>query len=270
MFKRNRLFKCVLLMLLITVLIGNTGCARFLKPTKKLDYSVYNPKTSISARGEYVIGVRDILDVAVWRCPELETTVMVRPEDGKISLPLIGEVEAAGMTPRELALSISRKMAYYVKDPRVAVAVKQIGNKKVFIMGQVLRNGTVQLERGDRIIDLITRAGGFTDNAVPSCTHIVRGGYQDPEIVRVNLARLIFKGDTSQNVYLKEGDIVYVPENEIEQLNYVLRKIFPSMFFAEKLANLKRDIMIGRFDWHTLWLKAVGKLAPGYRENQMQ
>jgi polysaccharide export outer membrane protein len=185
----------------------------------------------------------------------MDSKVTVRPEDGKISLPLIGEVKAAGLTPRELAKEISRKIAYYVKEPRIAVGVREISDKKVFIMGQVLRQGTYKLERGARAIDLVTMAGGFTDNAVPSCTHIVRGGFENAEILRINLSRLIRKGDMSQNVFLKEGDIIYIPENEIEQVNYLLRKIFPSMFFAEKLADLQQNIMQGSFDWSNVWRK---------------
>jgi polysaccharide export outer membrane protein len=257
---KNPLYKFAILFLIAVFLVGNAGCARFLKPTKPLDYSLYNPEGSVPTRGgEYVIGFRDRLDVAVWKCPELGGKVSVRPDDGRITLPLIGEMKAAGLTPRELAQSISQKLVYYVKDPRVAVGVLKIGDKKVFVMGQVIRQGAYRLDRGDRVIDIITQAGGFTSNAVPSCTHIVRGGYENSEVVRVNLSRLIRKGDATQNVYLIEGDIVYVPENEIEQINYLLRKVFPSMFFAEKLSDLKQSIMTGGYDWHEVWAKMDDK-----------
>ncbi|MBD3296779.1 MAG: hypothetical protein GF392_05370 [Candidatus Omnitrophica bacterium] len=244
---------------LVLLLGALSGCSRFQAPSTRLDYDVYNPEGSVSSRGQYVIGVRDEIEVLVWRCPELDQIVVVRPEDGMVTIPLIGDVKASGLTPRELAEKISSRLAYYVKEPRVAVGVKQFGSKKVFIMGQVLANGTYKLERGDRMIDLITRAGGLTDNAVPSTTYIVRGGYEEHSIIRVNLGRLLHKGDMTQNVYLEEGDIVYVPMSELENLNYALRKIFPSMFFAEKLADLQRDIMDGAFDWHDVWLKMAGK-----------
>ncbi|MFQ5952959.1 MAG: polysaccharide biosynthesis/export family protein [Candidatus Omnitrophota bacterium] len=258
MFKKNGLHKSILMLLAVSALISNSGCARFSKPTRPLEYSTYAPEGTITEKGEYVIGVRDELDISVWRCPELESAVTVRPETGKITLPLIGHVKAIGLTPRELAKAISKKMAFYVKDPRVAVGVRKIGDKKVFLLGQVLKQGAYRLERGDRVINLITLAGGFTKDAVPSCTHIVRGGYEGSEIIRVNLSRLIHNADISQNVYLKEGDIVFVPESEIAQYNFVLQKIFPSMFFADKLADLKVDIMDGQFDWHDLWVKAAG------------
>ncbi|MGB2630624.1 MAG: polysaccharide biosynthesis/export family protein [Candidatus Omnitrophota bacterium] len=258
MSKKERLCNILLFLLIVSVCLGSAGCSRFQKPSKPLDYSLYNPETAVSGTGEYVIGVRDTLEIAVWRCPELDSTVTVRPEDGKITIPLVGEVKAKGLTPRELALEISRKIAYYVKEPRIAVGVSKIGDKKVFLLGEVGKNGSFRLERGDRIIDLITRAGGFTEDAVPSCTHIVRGGFDDSKIIRVNLARLIHKADISQNIYLEEGDIVYVPETEIEQLNYALKKTFPTFFFGTKLADMQQDIMQGKYDWSSVWLKMRG------------
>ena|GEM_PF-1514880 len=259
MIKNHRFQKSVLLVLAAVFLVCGTGCARFMSPRTKLDYSLYSPEGTVAAKGQYMIGVRDELEVIVWRCSELDSIVIVRPADGNITLPLIGDLRAEGLTPKELAESISDKMARYVKEPRIAVGVKKFGEKKVFVMGEIGRQGTFRLEKEDRIIDLIARAGGFTDNAVPACIHIIRGGYHDPKLVRVNLARLIHRADISQNVYLKEGDIVYVPEQEIENLNYALRKVFPSLYFAEKIASLKQSIMTGGFDLHEVWRKMAGK-----------
>ncbi|MBD3425629.1 MAG: hypothetical protein GF409_00175 [Candidatus Omnitrophica bacterium] len=259
MHKKDLLSKALLIVISAFFVLAGTGCARFAAPNHKLDRSLYDPEGSIGAGGQYVIGVRDELRIAVWRCPELERTVVVRPEDGRITYPLVGDVEAAGLTPKELARSLSTKLAYYVKEPRVAVGVQKFGDKKVYIFGEVLKRGTYRLERGDRVIDLVSRAGGFTEDAVLSTTYVVRGGYEESQVIRINLARLIHKGDLSQNVYLKEGDLVYVPVSEIENYNTALRKIFPSMFFADRLANIQRDIVEGRWDWHDVWLKMAGE-----------
>ncbi|NQT33010.1 MAG: polysaccharide biosynthesis/export family protein [Candidatus Omnitrophica bacterium] len=248
----------VVTVFVLLLALSTAGCARFKAPKHKLDYSVYSPEGSIASEGQYVIGVRDELDVLIWRCPELDATVTVRPEDGKITLLLIGDVKAAGKTPKEIADVVSEKLAYYVKEPRVAVGVKKFGKKKVFILGQVLMQGSFELDKSARILDLIARAGGFNDNAIPSTTFIVRGGYSNPQIIRVNIARLIHKADTSQNIYLEEGDLMFVPEQEIERINYLLRKVFPSLFFAEKLAQLQQNIMAGAYDWSHVWDK-IGK-----------
>lgn len=226
-----------------------TGCARIKAPHSKLDYSTYSPEGALTFEGKYIIGVRDTLEIFIWRCPELDSTVMVRPEDGKISMPLIGDVRAVGLTPEELAKSVSGKMAYYVKDPKVAVGIKKIGDKKVFVLGEVASPGTYELGRSDRIIDVVGKARGFRESASISTTYIVRGDYHNPEVVRVNLARLIENGDISQNVLLEEGDIVYIPRGEIDNLNYVLRKLFPSLYFSERLATLNRNVKAGSYYW---------------------
>ena len=248
----------VLLILVGVMLVSFTGCARLLAPRTKLKHDVYSPEDVVSPTGQYVIGVRDELEVVVWRCPELDSKVVVRPEDGNVTIPLIGDVKADGRTPKQLAEAISEKLAHYVKEPRVAVGVMKFGEKKVYIMGQVRGPGAYQLDRSDRIMDIISRAGGFNDNAVPSAVWIVRGGYYNPETIRVNIGRLYYKSDTTQNVYLKEGDIVFVPVQGIENLNYALRKVFPSMFFAEKLADIQQDIMTGGWDWGNVFSKMSG------------
>lgn len=210
------------------------------------------------SNGQYVIGPRDVLEIYVMRCPEFDSLVTVRALDGGITIPLAGDMKACGLTPKELANEISKKLAYYVKEPKVAVGVKAFGDKKVLVLGQVRGPGSYMVRREDRIIDAIMKSGGFNDNAVPSLTYIVRGGYDDPQIVKVNMARLIHKGDTTQNVYIAEGDIVYVPMSELENINYALRKIFPSMYFAEQLATIESDIMAQQFDWHEVWNKMAG------------
>lgn len=247
------------LLLAAAVMLCSSGCARFATPQSKLKRSVYTPEGIISKGGQYVIGVRDEIEIAVWRCPELYTKAAVRPEDGKVSIPLIGDMQANGLTPQEMADAVGEKLAYYVKEPRVAVRVLKLGEKKVFLMGQTLVQGSFKLEKGDRVIDIITRGGGFTDNALASCAYVIRGGYDNNRIIRINLARLIVKGDTSQNILLEEGDIVYIPMQEIENLNYGLRKIFPSMYFAERLGQLQQNIMQGQYDWHAVWMKMSGK-----------
>lgn len=264
MAQRALMFRFCVLAIMLALLSGSVGCARFMAPRSKLKPSVYNLEGVVKANGEYVIGPRDELEIAVFKCPELRTIAIVRAEDGNITMPLIGDVKASNLTPQQLADAISEKMAYFVKDPRVAVRVNKFGDKKVFLFGQVMRAGAFRLEKGDRILDLLGNSGGFNDNAMKSGAYIVRGGYYDSRIIRVNLARLIHQGDMTQNVFLENGDLVYIPEQEIENLNYALRKIFPSMYFAEQLNNLKQNIMTGGYDWYQVWGKMSGNGSYGY------
>lgn len=254
---KNITIRSVSIILIGVLNLGITGCARFSAPAGKLPYDTYNPKVAITTGGQYFMGPRDEIEIIIWRCPELSIVTEIRPEDGSITMPLIGDVKATGRTPSELAKTIGEKMKFYVKRPRVAVRVKKFGEKKVFILGQVLSPGAYRMSKGDRLIDIIARAGGLNDNAIPSTTYIIRGGYEEHKMIRVNLGRLIYKGDVTQNVYLLEGDIVFVPVSELENLNYGLRKVFPSMYFAERLAELQRNIMTGGYDWGSaMWSKA--------------
>lgn len=255
---KRRITRLFALVLVVLMTCGLTGCARFQAPNRKLSLKTYNAEGAMSESGQYLIGVRDELEVIVWRCPELNATVDVRSEDGRITLPLIGDVEAKGLSPQQLADSISDKMAFYVKDPRIAVRVTGFGDKKVALLGQVMRAGTFRLPKGGRILDLLSDSGGFNDNAMKCGAYIVRGDYYDSRIIRVNLARLVHQGDKTQNVLLEDGDMVYIPEQEIENLNYALRKIFPSMYFAERLNDLKNNIMTGGYDWHQVFAYMSG------------
>jgi len=252
MFINSKFQKPFFIVIVLIFLLSNAGCTRFAAPQGKLPYSLYAPPGTMLAKGEYTIGVRDQLEIAVWRCPELNRAVEVRAEDGKITMPLIGDIEAKNLTPKELANIISKKLAHYIKEPRVAVGVKKFGTKTVYLMGMVRGPGSVILPREGRILDAIGRAGGLTDNAVPSTTYIVRGGYYDSRIIRVNLGRLIHGGDMTQNVYLLEGDLVYVPISEIEEYNWAIRKILPSFYFARQLGTFREEIIDGHFDFGQL------------------
>jgi len=268
MFKRTRSHK-YLFVLVAFLLMLNTGCGRLNSPHSRLARSVYSPKGTPEAGQQYIIDRRDELEIVVWRCPDLDTTTIVRPQDGGISMPLIGDVEAAGSTPRELAEKISNKLAYYVKEPRVAVGVKAFGQKKVYVLGEVTREGTLYLDREDRIIDLIAQVGGFTVSAAPSMSYIIRGDYDNSRMVWVNLARLLHQGDVTQNVYLKEGDIVYVPRSEIANWNQGVNDIIPTLYLSERMATLQNNIMQNRFDWHEVWNKMADKDYPRRRDTNI-
>lgn len=249
---------CMVFSSLIAVL-SLSGCTRMAAPNYKLSAATYNLDGALNAAGQYVIGPRDEIELTVWKCPELTTRAMVRPADGMVSLPLIGDVKASGLSPQELADVVGEKISYYVKQPRLMIKVIKMGEKKVFIFGEVLRPGVFKLDKGDRVVDLLAMAGGFNDNALKSGAYVIRGGYSDSKVIRINLGRLIHKGDMTQNVFLEEGDVIYIPMQEIENLNYALRKIFPSMYFAERLNDLKTNIMAGGYDWHEVWLKMAGR-----------
>lgn len=159
----------------------------------------------------FVIGADDVLAVNVWKEPEISRSVPVR-SDGKISLPLVGEVQASGQTPKQLEQEIAKRLQSYISEPDVTVIVQQIKSRKFNILGQVLKPGSYLLTNPLTVLDAIALAGGFRDFAKQKSIYVLR---QDTE---GNQARLPFnykdviKGkNLDQNVMLQSGDTVVVP-----------------------------------------------------------
>ena len=155
----------------------------------------------------YVIGADDMLLVSVWKEPDLTTTLPVRP-DGNISLPLLNDVHAAGLTPMQLAASISEKLRRYVADPRVTVVVTQINSQKVYVTGEVLHTGAIQLLPDMTVLQALADAG-FTQFANTKSIYVLRTENGKEQRIPVNYKKLI-KGQIT-NITLKAGDIIVVP-----------------------------------------------------------
>jgi len=159
----------------------------------------------------YVIGVDDVLAVSVWKEPDVSRTVPVR-SDGKISLPLAGEVQASGQTPRQLEQELSAKLKSYISEPEVTVIVEQIRSQRFNILGQVARPGSFQLTNSPTVLDAIALAGGFRDFAKQKSIYVLR---QNPDGTQTRLLfnyKDVIKGKNSeQNIRLQPNDTVVVP-----------------------------------------------------------
>jgi polysaccharide biosynthesis/export protein len=174
-------------------------------------------------RQEYLIGDEDVLHITVWQNPDLETEVIVRP-DGMVSCPLIGDVPASGMSVTQLTRDMTQRFGEYVRDPQVSISIRKIGGKRVIILGQVVQPGIVSAGGAMRVMDAIGMAGGFTKDAVPSSTVIIRGGFVGAKAQKLNLSK-VFKGDLHDNIDLQSQDIIFVPKKFIADLNYFLEQV---------------------------------------------
>lgn len=152
---------------------------------------------------DYRIGVDDVLDIAVWNVSELQKTVPVRP-DGKISLPLVNDVVAAGLTPMELRAQLTKQMATFVQNPDVSVVVREIRSLKVSVIGQVRTPGRYDLKGPATVLDALALAGGCTEFASRRKITILRSAQR----LHFDYDAAISKGD---NLTIKPGDIVVVP-----------------------------------------------------------
>src|SRR5262249_8222033 len=122
---------------------------------------------------DYVIGIEDVLNVVSWRDKELSAEVVVRP-DGKISLPMLNDVPAAGMPPEQLAAAVQKAATKFVRDPGITVIVREIHSRKVYVVGEVSKPGPVSIGSELNVLQAIAAAGGFTESANKGAVVIVR------------------------------------------------------------------------------------------------
>jgi polysaccharide export outer membrane protein len=156
----------------------------------------------------YVIGADDSIQIMVWKEPQLSATVPVRP-DGKITLPLVNDIQAAGFTPMQLEADITARLTKFVTDPVVSVSVLGVNSKRVFMVGEVGRPGPMQITPGMTILQAIASAG-LTPYANPKKIYILRGDPVHQQKVPFDYNKAVKKGDM-QGVTLIPGDTIVVP-----------------------------------------------------------
>ena len=158
--------------------------------------------------GNYKIGPEDVLDISVWKNPELSRTVPVRP-DGKVSLPLVNDIQAAGLTPSRLRQELARRLSEYVPSPEVAVIVREVHSAKVSVVGQVRNPGRYEVRSPATVLELIALAQGFTDFASRDRIVVLRQN-ATPARITFNY-RKITDGTDQDNFLVQAGDIIVVP-----------------------------------------------------------
>ncbi len=156
---------------------------------------------------KYVIGAEDVLLVTVWREPDFTGTRVVRP-DGKISMPLIGEVQAAGITPEQLGKDLTVALNKYVNKPDVLVSLQQVNSKKYYIDGGVNRPGEYRLVTPTTVLEALSQAGGFREFSNTKKIRILRGD----KTLKFNYKQVSHGKKMDQNIFVESGDHIIVPE----------------------------------------------------------
>ncbi len=165
--------------------------------------------STVSTAPTYVIGIDDMLHIAVWKEPDLTTTLPVR-SDGMISLPLLNDVQAAGLTPMQLAALLSQKLKKYVATPNVTVVVTQANSHRIYVLGEVLRSGPLALLHGMTVLQALATAG-FSQFANTKRIYILRTGNGQGQKIPFNYKQVIKGEAASQNILLQPGDMIVVP-----------------------------------------------------------
>jgi|HubBroStandDraft_6_1064221.scaffolds.fasta_scaffold08790_3 polysaccharide export outer membrane protein len=168
------------------------------------------PKKPATDDPNYVIGPQDVLDISVWKEPELTRPVPVRP-DGRISMPLLNDVQAAGKTPLQLAADITAGLKKFVTDPQVTVIVTTINSQRVFILGEVNRAGAYPLLPNMTVLQALSSAGGFTIYANLKKIYLLR--VEDGKQIKhpFNYKDVLAGKAADQNIFVKAGDTIVVP-----------------------------------------------------------
>lgn len=169
-----------------------------------------NDTLASDAAEEYVIGVEDVLYISVWKNPDLSREVPVRP-DGKITLPLIDDVSAVGLTPGRLKDVLTERWKSYITGPEVSVIVTQVNSLKVYMVGEVSKPGILQLKSRTRLLQAISLAGGFTAFADRTRIVVLRNNGSGETRLEFNYKKILSGDRPEDNIFLKPGDTVIVP-----------------------------------------------------------
>ena len=167
-------------------------------------------KPAATADGNYIIVPQDVLDISVWKEPEVSRVVPVRP-DGKISLPLLNDVQAAGLTPAALASQITESLKKYVTNPQVTVIITTINSQRVYLLGEVTRPGAFPMIPGMTVLQAVSSGGGFTQFARTKGIYVLRNENGKQVKYPFNYKEVISGKKPEQDITLKAGDTIVVP-----------------------------------------------------------
>lgn len=197
-----------ILMLVVIALLG----ARVAAAADALPPAAASSPLPVST---YHIGVDDLVQVSVWRNPDLSVTVPVRP-DGKISLPLVGDVVAGGRTPDDVANDVKEKLTTYIRDPQVAVILTELRSheylSRVRVTGAVRQPVSITYRQGMTVLDAVLAAGGTNEFAAADRTELYRKDGGGTKKMDVRLGNIMKKGELATNYPVLPGDIITVPE----------------------------------------------------------
>lgn len=204
---------------------------------------------------EYFIVAGDKIEVFVPQNPELTKDVIVGP-DGYISHPLVGRMQAAGLTISQLEEKIRQELSKYIKDPRVSIMMKEFSGRisltlkeitgdKIIILGEIAYPGIYTYTGAIDLIEAIALAGDFTEKARKDSIMIVRGNLtENPEVMRINISRILAKGTSETDIVLMPNDVIYVPMSFIANFNKFLSNINPTIQEANDIIELRRQIRL--------------------------
>ena len=210
--KKNNYYLLTILPLLISLLIGcaSTGVKTQEEKTTAAEHYENDEKINKVRISEFILGVGDTIEISVYRQEDLQKTIKI-DNSGRIMLPLIGDVQAAGVGVFKLRDEIKERLSKYLIDPQVLVSISTVQSQKIMVLGEVNNPGVFALDTDMDILEAISKAGGMTKDAKMANVLLIRRGQGRPEVTSLNLKKVFKGGDVSQNLILQNGDIAYLP-----------------------------------------------------------
>lgn len=204
-------------------------------------------------KNEYFLEIGDVLEVDVWKVDDLSRQVTVRP-DGRISMPLVGDLEVVGMSLTELRNILTEKFSDYIVDPQVSIALRQFGGRKFIILGEVSNPGVYRYQQQIYLMEAIALAGGIRQFAKIADVMIIRGDIKKQpkvKIIRANLNNLLKQGMLTENISVMSNDIIYIGKGAIGDANKVIDEVIEPAF-----SNII-DFFVARSSIRTAQLKGA-------------
>lgn len=208
------------------------------------DNSVQNSAAPKATTGEYLMRSGDQLQIVVYGHEDLSTRpgvsytpYVVRP-DGKLAMPLIGDVNCQNRTVPEVTQEITNRLAEYIIDPQVTINITKLGTTRVYVLGEVRQQGLYELEKSHNLIDAVAKAGGFTQKSAKRKVYVVRKGMED-FVTQVDMKDLLQKGFQKGNIELQEGDAVYIGSNHKIGLQNILTAVYSIVNSWDKVDDIK-------------------------------
>ncbi len=169
-------------------------------------------KFSLTVTADYTIGPEDVLEITIWKNADLSKTVQVRP-DGRVSLPLIGDVTAVGRTSAQLTEEISTRLKAFMENPTVSIVVKEVNSYAIYVLGEVTRPGRYPLKSKTTLLQAITLASGFTPVAARNKIVVFRFARDGEPLTKIKASYddIVMRDGINQNIELKPGDTIVVP-----------------------------------------------------------
>jgi polysaccharide export outer membrane protein len=210
------------------------GCATTDSISKGSEEAVQPTSKEIKLT-EFILGPGDRVEIMVYRHDDLKRTVQI-DASGKITYPLVGDIQAEGMSIFQLRDKIRDGLSEYIKEPQVTISVTAVQSQKVYVVGEVGKPGVFAFDTSMSALEAISSAGGFTKDAKDSSVMIIRGNRDNPQLIKLDLESALKKGNVAQNIQLQGGDIVFVPATFIADASrfaiYLRNILWPAFLFG--------------------------------------